>query len=277
MSFFSLTKNERKAVFSFAVFLIFLVGLKWYLKVDNTSTLSVSSSEHQEENNHLNTKRHIVYNSKKQYENKSFAKKQKMYAFPDTTFDPNQLKLNDWMNMGFSVKQSSAIVKYIEKTGGLTSAKELENIYVIPKEQVKALCSKVRIENKVLDLNKISSEELQKLKGIGPVLADRIVKFREKIGGFHSVEQLLDVYGIKAEIVENIKPKLFVQEQNIQKIKINVASYEDLKLCFYLKEKEIKKIISYRTIKPIKQGSELFSLISDSSRVNKLLPYLSYE
>jgi competence protein ComEA len=48
----------------------------------------------------------------------------------------------------------------------------------------------------VVNLNTATIEELDKLPGVGPVLARRIVEFREKKGGFRRVEELLAVPGI---------------------------------------------------------------------------------
>ena len=47
-----------------------------------------------------------------------------------------------------------------------------------------------------VDLNRAGSEELQRLPGVGPVLAGRIIEHRDEHGAFESVEDLLDVPGI---------------------------------------------------------------------------------
>ncbi len=57
-----------------------------------------------------------------------------------------------------------------------------------------------------LDLNRATVEELDRLPGIGPVLARRIVEHRERQGAFHSIEELLGVPGIGARSLERLRP-----------------------------------------------------------------------
>jgi len=48
----------------------------------------------------------------------------------------------------------------------------------------------------VLHLNTATAEQLERLPGVGPVLAKRIVDFREKKGGYRRIEELLAVPGV---------------------------------------------------------------------------------
>jgi len=62
-----------------------------------------------------------------------------------------------------------------------------------------------------IELNKADSAELVKLRGIGPVLAKRIIRYRTSLGGkFHSVEELRNVYGLSEETFQSIKPYLWI-------------------------------------------------------------------
>jgi competence ComEA-like helix-hairpin-helix protein len=56
------------------------------------------------------------------------------------------------------------------------------------------------------DLNRATVAELDRLPGIGPVLARRIVEHRERLGAFHSTDELLGVPGIGVRLLERIRP-----------------------------------------------------------------------
>ena len=66
-------------------------------------------------------------------------------------------------------------------------------------------------EGKV-DINKASVEELDRLPGIGPSLAQRIVEFRKQNGPFHRVEDLLNVRGIGPKSFEPLRDKVMVSD-----------------------------------------------------------------
>ncbi|HEY0702227.1 MAG TPA: helix-hairpin-helix domain-containing protein [Candidatus Acidoferrales bacterium] len=62
-----------------------------------------------------------------------------------------------------------------------------------------------------LDLNSASAEQLQQIPGIGPVMAQSIVKFREKSGPFQRVEDVLAIHGISKRVFAEIRPYLTVK------------------------------------------------------------------
>ena len=59
-----------------------------------------------------------------------------------------------------------------------------------------------------ISLNKATAAQLEELPGIGPALSARIIAYRDQIGSFASVEQLLEVTGIGAKLFEQLKQKL---------------------------------------------------------------------
>lgn len=63
-----------------------------------------------------------------------------------------------------------------------------------------------------LNVNSASAEELQSLPGIGPVLARRIVAYREENGGFSRVEELMQVEGIGEKRIEEILEYITIGE-----------------------------------------------------------------
>ncbi|RIV47117.1 ComEA family DNA-binding protein [Flagellimonas pelagia] len=99
----------------------------------------------------------------------------------------------------------------------------------------------------IKDLNVASAEDLKKINGIGETLSARIVKFRDKLGGFLVNEQLYDVYGLAPEVVDNVLGQYKVlQPPTIQKIPINTATVNQLAQLVYIDYSLAKQIVQYR-------------------------------
>ena len=120
--------------------------------------------------------------------------------------------------------QEGSIVKdLIEKAGGLTSeanitninrAKKLQNhelviISNINDENNNTVFNEVIIEsNGLININLADINELKKITGIGDVKAQSIIEYREKNGGFKSVDEIKNVDGIGEKTFEKIKEKI---------------------------------------------------------------------
>ncbi|MCK7590056.1 helix-hairpin-helix domain-containing protein [Subsaxibacter sp. CAU 1640] len=102
-----------------------------------------------------------------------------------------------------------------------------------------------------IDLNKATSEQLQKVNGIGVALADRIIKYRGKfVGGFISDIQLQDVYGLSPEVIERVKNDFTVKTPRpIQKINLNTATKEQLVTIQHIDYEVAHYIIEQRTLR----------------------------
>jgi competence ComEA-like helix-hairpin-helix protein len=107
----------------------------------------------------------------------------------------------------------------------------------------------------------------------------RIVNFREKLGGFYSVDQLAETYGLPDSTYQLIRPRLICRNAVVRKININDASVEELKNHPYIKWNLANVIMQYRKqhgpFKSIEQLEQL--LLVTKEQLVKLLPYLSVE
>jgi len=65
-----------------------------------------------------------------------------------------------------------------------------------------------KVTDKQIFLNEATQEDLERLPGIGPVTAGRIIKYREERGSFSSLEELTKVKGVGQKTVEKLKPYL---------------------------------------------------------------------
>ncbi|MBQ1720196.1 MAG: helix-hairpin-helix domain-containing protein, partial [Bacteroidales bacterium] len=123
------------------------------------------------------------------------------------------------------------------------------------------------------------ASDFQKLKGIGEAYSKRIVAYREKLGGFISVEQLREVYGMTDELYNSISANLEIKGEPVRKININTADFKILVSHPYIDKNIAKAILDYRDFaKTIKSTDELVKqkALSQSDYV-KISKYISAE
>lgn len=101
-----------------------------------------------------------------------------------------------------------------------------------------------KIEN--VEINGADSAAWEALPAIGPVLAVRIIKFRDKLGGFYSIDQVKEVYGIQDSTFQLIKPYLKINTALVHKINVNTATKEELKVHPYIRWQLANVIVDYR-------------------------------
>jgi competence ComEA-like helix-hairpin-helix protein len=126
-------------------------------------------------------------------------------------------------------------------------------------------------------VNTADTTTLISLPGIGSKLATRIITFREKLGGFYSVEQIGETYGLPDSTFQKIKQYLKLDNVSVKKININTATVDEMKAHPYIKYSLANPIVAYRN----EHG--MFSTIEDIKKVmavtdevyKKIAPYLS--
>jgi competence protein ComEA len=84
------------------------------------------------------------------------------------------------------------------------------------------------------------------LPGIGEVLANRIIKFREKIGGFTNIEQVRKTYGINDSVFQRIEVFLSISQVKSAGLDLNQASVSELQMVAGVSEAVAKAIVVYR-------------------------------
>jgi len=129
-----------------------------------------------------------------------------------------------------------------------------------------------------LDLNKALATDLKKIRGIGPVLSERIIKYGHSLNGYSDVNQLYRVYGLDSIVVDRIKEAFEINSDTIIPMNIRLASREELSTLPYLSQSEIEWLISLRN-RPEGLGSREFVtnlLLKTLNKNKKLLVYLTY-
>jgi len=133
-------------------------------------------------------------------------------------------------------------------------------------------------KHQMTELNLSDSASLVALPGIGPVLSARVIKYRNLLGGFVSVQQLREVYGLKEETYNLICKRVFADSLLVRKIKVNEAEYKELIRHPYFKKNEVDAILKYRRLSGRINGVEDMrknNLISDET-FGKIKAYLEF-
>ena len=108
-----------------------------------------------------------------------------------------------------------------------------------------------RVRKTILEINSCDSMALEALPGIGPVLSARIIKYRKLIGGFVTVDQLREVYGLPEETFNLVSSGFTVDTLLVRKININKLQFNELIRHPYFKRNEVTAILKFREL----QGS----------------------
>lgn len=101
----------------------------------------------------------------------------------------------------------------------------------------------------VQNINQATEESLQQVRGIGPVLAKRIIADREKWGGYVHLDQLKFVYGLSEQAIEALFQQYAVLSQpKIELLDLNEAGVNELKNIPYLNYYLAREIVKYRSL-----------------------------
>ncbi|MET7030786.1 ComEA family DNA-binding protein [Sediminicola luteus] len=99
----------------------------------------------------------------------------------------------------------------------------------------------------VSDLNTASADELRLVRGIGEKLSARIIKFRDRLGGFLEEDQVYHVYGLEREVADRVLARFkLLSKPNISKININTATSDEMAQLIYIPYELSRAIVAYR-------------------------------
>lgn len=193
-------------------------------------------------------------------------------SFP---FDPNAVTLEELVRLGLSARQAESILNYREKGGRFRSKEDFRKMYVVSDTLYERLEPFIDIPK--LELNSADSTALVSLRGIGPWYARKILEYRESLGGFCSVDQLLEVYGMDEERLAPLRPQVRVDASLIRRLDLRELPEETLAAHPYIGRSAAKSIVRYRRISDsadINLKALRDNLVIDSSRCEKLRNYV---
>ncbi|MGN7514920.1 MAG: ComEA family DNA-binding protein [Allomuricauda sp.] len=265
-SHFRFNKQERSGIFFLLLIVIVLQGGYYYVKANPSPRESVFA---------LNSSEQHKIDSLKAHQPEAIPK-----VYP---FNPNYISDYKGYTLGLSASELDRLFAFREQGKFVNSAKEFQTVtqisdsllhlispyfkfpdWVRKNQTVKKTLSKPKKITAIQDLNSATAEDLKSVYGIGETLSERIVKFRDRLGGFLVNGQLYDVYGLKPEVVERALLKFQVIELPlVTKININKARAEELSQLIYIDKLLASNIIDYRD----KNG--LFVSLQELSQVDQ--------
>ena len=253
-----------------------------------------------------------VKETKKSYprQYKLYPKKKYTKALPlRTPFNPNTASIEKLQKLGCFPYLAKRIVKYREKGGSFHTKSDLLKIYGFPKKLYDQLEPFIELPEDVaaatnvsnasstdstqsevikktpkffkkkiisFDLATADTVQLKQIRGIGSKLSARIIKRRNALGGFYNLQQLDEIWGLKPEVIEELKKYASLSENTIRQLSVNEASLEELKAHPYIKYGVANAIVNYRAQHgAYQQLEELLNIrLIDQALLTKIKPYL---
>lgn len=233
-------------------------------------------------------------------------------------FDPNTIEREEWLALGLRERQVDGIERYMSKGGRFRTKKDVAKLYALtpadyerlepfillpdslPKKRYVPRAPKKWPERtkftsnteqpgwkrereplRKVEVNTADSSSLVALPGIGPSFAKGILGYRDRLGGYISMDQLAEVYVLKDKPVAlaRMHELLELDTLAVQRIPINSCTVEELAEHPYARWKLAKPLIAYRAQHgPFKTVADIRGcVLIDDEAFRKLAPYLSVE
>lgn len=215
----------------------------------------------------------------------------------DTIINPNTATLDDFLRIGLNAKQAQSCINYRQKGGRFKQKQDMKKIFTItdtdyariepyitiPVEKPQRHSSENHPKKEILkttpttvNINTCDTTELKQLPKIGSFRARKIVEQRDRLGGFHTIEQLRTIYSMDDDIINEIKPYIIIDTADIQKININTATFKEINSHPLISYEQTKKILQYKKImNTISTPEELLSNnILDKDEFEKIKFYI---
>lgn len=285
-SFLSFTRKERLGIVALLL-LIFLIFTASYIvrhysnkpiNIDEEK-LNIAWQKTQAENNEIAIEK-----------SNSIAAKELFY------FDPNTLDSAGFISLGLKEKTVHYLLNWRRKGKHFYKKEDLKPLYslsendyhqlepfiqIIAKENATNTYAKEQLPPlpKHINLNKTDSATLVRLKGIGPYLAQKIISYRNGLGGFLNHSQLLEIYKFHDTTFTYLKETLLIYPNEIRKININTATESDLQSHPYFDEKTSKNIVMLRKgLNKYENISQLRQVpLMNDEKYRKIAPYCTID
>ena len=189
-------------------------------------------------------------------------------------FNPNFITDYKGYKLGMSIEEIDRLLAFRKLNKYVNSAKEFQNVTKVSdsllntmapffkfpdwvnrkneNNQYKDFSKKYFVKHEkivVIDINQATQEDLINVNGIGEALSLRILTQKEKLGGFVSMEQLKEIWGLSPEVILNLNKHFAITRMpDLNKIDINNASLKELSKFFYFKQDLARQVVKYRSM-----------------------------
>ncbi|HLF65323.1 MAG TPA: helix-hairpin-helix domain-containing protein [Saprospiraceae bacterium] len=217
----------------------------------------------------------------------SFRAREQQKDIACSAFDPNTVSREELVDMGVSIYVTNNLIKYRESGAKFRKAEDIQKIYGMDSTLFASLISCIQIQsdavvnaqmsrNTYVEINTAGPEEWKSLPGIGEVLASRIVKYRDCLGGFYTIQQVGETYGLLPETFQQITSRL-VMESGPRQFNLNTATTEELSVHPYVTQRQAEAIVNFRNhhgnFGQIEEVLKIYSLNNDWFA--RMQPYLA--
>lgn len=128
----------------------------------------------------------------------------------------------------------------------------------------------------VLDINKADSLEFQQLPEIGSFFARNMVEYRDKLGGYVELSQILEVYGFDSLRFNVISPYIKLDTVALRKVRVNYDDFKTILKHPYIEYEDVKKIINHREKRGMITNWEMYLDVVNREADDRLRYYLEW-
>lgn len=257
-SYFNFSKSQRTGLVFLLVFIVILQAIYFFIDF----SLPIKENPEKEKwlavQSEIDSVKGVVLNNS-----------YKIYPF-----NPNFISDYKGYKLGMSIQEIDRLLAFRKQNKYVNSAEEFQKVTQVSDSLLQVLAPNFKFpdwvnkkntatsftnskypvfakkeKTEIIDINKASLEDLVKVYGIGEVTAQRILSYKESLGGFVAMEQLNEVWGLSPEVLANLNKQFRVKSTlGIKKYDINNASIKELAQFPYFKYTIARQIVTYRSM-----------------------------
>ncbi|OYX85346.1 MAG: hypothetical protein B7Y83_05070 [Flavobacteriales bacterium 32-34-25] len=289
-SYFQFSKEQQRGILGLFLIIIAIQMVSFFVDFKNSPKINLEEQKWLALNSEIN----------------ALENQQNQHSFKSYPFNPNFITDYKGYQLGMSVAELDKLQAFRKENKYVNSAKEFQAVTGVSDSLLavmapyfkfpdwvknKSMAKSAVFSNKnpayfskkekliVKDINLATQEDLIKINGIGDGISKRILKFKESLGGFVSMEQMKDVWGLSPEVIEQLNANFKVGAlPGFKKIDINNASVKELALFPYFRYNLAREIVIYRSMNgDIKNASDLTKIKGMSiENANIIALYLDF-